>query len=85
MRLPLNRRGADSKYDGLDWHPIYAGAYAYGFHRPGRKNPVSGQVEGGKWFLSPDEIRVLIQGRVPAYISWERYRVGQPCSKLALF
>ena len=58
-------------------HPIYAGAYAYGFHRPGRKNPVSGQVEGGKWFLSPDEIRVLIQGRVPAYISWEQYLANQ--------
>ena len=34
-------------------HPIYAGAYAYGFHRPGRKNPVSGQVEGGRWFSAP--------------------------------
>lgn len=58
-------------------HPIYAGAYAYGFHRPGRKNPVSGQVEGGKWFLSPDEIRVLIPGRVPAYITWEQYLANQ--------
>ena len=34
-------------------HPIYAGAYAYGIHRSGRKNPVSGHVEGGKWFLPP--------------------------------
>lgn len=58
-------------------HPIYAGAYAYGFHRPGRRNPVSGQVEGGKWFLPPDEVRVLIQGRVPAYIGWERYLANQ--------
>ena len=58
-------------------HPIYAGAYAYGFHRPGRKNPVSGQVEGGKWFLPPEEVRVLIQGRVPAYIGWEQYLANQ--------
>jgi DNA invertase Pin-like site-specific DNA recombinase len=58
-------------------HPIYAGAYAYGFHRPGRKNPVSGQVEGGKWFLPPEEVRVLIQGRVPGYISWEQYLANQ--------
>lgn len=58
-------------------HPIYAGAYAYGFHRPGRKNPVTGEVEGGKWFLSPEEIRVLIQGRVPAFISWEQYLANQ--------
>jgi DNA invertase Pin-like site-specific DNA recombinase len=58
-------------------HPIYAGAYAYGFHRHGRRNPVTGKVEGGKWFLSPDEIRVLIQGRVPGYISWEQYLMNQ--------
>jgi DNA invertase Pin-like site-specific DNA recombinase len=58
-------------------HPIYAGAYAYGLHRPGRKNPVSGQVEGGKWFLAPDEVRVLIQDRIPAYISWEQYVANQ--------
>jgi hypothetical protein len=64
------RRPAHDRIPAMLRHPIYAGAYAYGIHRPGRKNPVSGQVEGGKWFLSPDEIRVLIQGRVPAYIRW---------------
>ena len=58
-------------------HPIYAGAYAYGLHRAGRKNPVSGQVEGGKWFLPPEEVRVLIQGRVPAYIGWQQYLANQ--------
>ena len=29
-------------------HPIYAGAYAYGMHRPGTKNPATGRTEGGK-------------------------------------
>ncbi len=71
------RRATHNRVLAILRHPIYAGAYAYGFHRPGRKNPVSGQVEGGKWFLSPDEIRVLIQGRVPAYISWEQYLANQ--------
>lgn len=71
------RRPTHNRILAMLRHPIYAGAYAYGFHRPGRKNPVSGQVEGGKWFLSPNEIRVLIQGRVPAYISWERYLANQ--------
>ena len=71
------RRPTHNRILAMLRHPIYAGAYAYGFHRPGRKNPVSGQVEGGKWFLSPDEIRVLIQGRVPAYISWEQYLANQ--------
>jgi DNA invertase Pin-like site-specific DNA recombinase len=71
------RRATHSRVLAVLHHPIYAGAYAYGFHRPGRKNPVTGKVEGGKWFLSPDEIRVLIQGRVPAYISWDQYLANQ--------
>jgi len=71
------RRPTHNRVLAMLRHPIYAGAYAYGFHRPGRTNPVSGRVEGGKWFLPPDEIRVLIQGRVPAYISWEQYLANQ--------
>jgi DNA invertase Pin-like site-specific DNA recombinase len=71
------RRPTHNRILAMLRHPIYAGAYAYGFHRPGRKNPVSGQVEGGKWFLSPGEIRVLIQNRVPAYVSWEQYLANQ--------
>jgi hypothetical protein len=71
------RRPTHNRVLAILRHPIYAGAYAYGFHRPGRKNPVSGQVEGGKCFLTPDEIRVLIPGRVPAYISWEQYLANQ--------
>jgi DNA invertase Pin-like site-specific DNA recombinase len=71
------RRPTHNRILAILRHPIYAGAYAYGFHRPGRKNPVSGQVEGGKWFLSPEEIRVLIQDRVPAYITWKQYLANQ--------
>jgi hypothetical protein len=59
------RRPTHTRILAILRHPIYAGAYAYGFHRPGRKNPVSGQAEGGKWFSSPEEIRVLIPGHVP--------------------
>ena len=58
-------------------HPIYAGAYAYGFHRAGKKNPVTGQCEGGQWFVPPEEMAVLIQGRLPAYISWDQYLANQ--------
>jgi DNA invertase Pin-like site-specific DNA recombinase len=54
-------------------HPIYAGAYAYGLHRPGTKNPATGRTEGGKWFVPPEELPVLLRDRLPAYISWERY------------
>jgi DNA invertase Pin-like site-specific DNA recombinase len=58
-------------------HPMYAGAYAYGLHRPGTKNPVTGRTEGGKWFVPPEEIPVLLRDRLPAYISWDRYLANQ--------
>jgi DNA invertase Pin-like site-specific DNA recombinase len=58
-------------------HPVYAGAYAYGLHRPGKKNPMTGRTEGGKWFVPPDELPVLIQGKLPAYISWDQYLANQ--------
>jgi DNA invertase Pin-like site-specific DNA recombinase len=58
-------------------HPIYAGAYAYGLHRAGTKNPTTGRTEGGKWFVPPEELPVLLQDRLPAYISWDRYLANQ--------
>ena len=62
---------------GILRHPIYAGAYAYGLHRPGTKNPVTGRTEGGKWFAPPEEIPVLLRDRLPAYISWDQYLANQ--------
>ena len=53
-------------------HPMYAGAYAYPMHRPATKNPATGRMEGGKWFVPPEEIPVLLRDRLPAYISWDR-------------
>jgi hypothetical protein len=38
---------------------------------------MTGQVEKGKMYLPPDEIRVLIHDRVPAYISWNQYLANQ--------
>src|SRR4051812_7906268 len=58
-------------------HPIYAGAYAYGLHRAGTKNPVTGRIEGGRWFVPPEEVPVLLPDRLPAYISWDRYMKNQ--------
>jgi DNA invertase Pin-like site-specific DNA recombinase len=62
---------------GMLRRPIYAGSYAYGLHRPGTKNPATGRTEGGKWFVPPEELPVLLHDRLPAYISWERYRANQ--------
>jgi DNA invertase Pin-like site-specific DNA recombinase len=58
-------------------HPIYAGAYAYGLHRAGTKNPVTGHLEGGRWFVPPEEMPVLLRDRLPAYISWDQYMKNQ--------
>src|SRR3954451_17361604 len=58
-------------------HPIYAGAYAYGIHRAGTKNPVTGRIEGGRWFVPPEEMPVLLPDRLPAYISWGQYMKNQ--------
>ena len=54
-------------------HPFYAGAYAYGIHRAGTKDPATGRAEGGKWFVPPGELPVLLRDRLPAYITWDRY------------
>jgi DNA invertase Pin-like site-specific DNA recombinase len=67
------RRPTPNGLLGMLRHPIYAGVYAYPIHRRGTRNPVTGRTEGGKWFLSPDEIPVLLRDRLPAYISWEQY------------
>jgi DNA invertase Pin-like site-specific DNA recombinase len=58
-------------------HPIYAGAYAYGLHRAGKRDPATGHSAGGKWFVPPEELAVLIQRRLPAYISWDQYLANQ--------
>jgi len=84
------RRQRGSRIGDLEWkpaspnrilsilrHPIYAGAYAYGMHRAGTRNPSTGRNEGGKWFVPPEELPVLLQDRLPAYISWDRYLSNQ--------
>jgi DNA invertase Pin-like site-specific DNA recombinase len=58
-------------------HPIYAGAYRRG-HRaidPRKKKP--GCRHSGKQFLPPEQCRVLLRDRLPAYISWERFEANQ--------
>jgi DNA invertase Pin-like site-specific DNA recombinase len=71
------RRPSANGVLGILRHPIYAGAYAYGMHRPGTKNPATGRTEGGTWFVPPEEIPVLLRDRLPAYISWDQYLANQ--------
>jgi DNA invertase Pin-like site-specific DNA recombinase len=84
------RRQREGRVGELEWrtpspnrilsilrHPIYAGAYAYGLHRAGTKNAATGRAQGGKWFVPPEELPVLLRDRLPAYISWDRYLANQ--------
>jgi hypothetical protein len=58
-------------------HPIYAGAYAYGWRAPRRDRPkavaaASGAVQEA--YPQPqEEWAILLRDRLPAYIPWERY------------
>jgi DNA invertase Pin-like site-specific DNA recombinase len=58
-------------------HPIYAGAYSYGRRRVDHKKTAT---SGGKIKMRTvpmSEWKVLLQDRLPAYITWERYLANQ--------
>lgn len=59
------RRAEPQRVMRILHHPMYAGAYAYGMHSTGNS------------FRSPDDFRVLIHDRFPAYITWEEYLANQ--------
>lgn len=51
-------------------HPIYAGAYVYGRTC---QNPTSRRIRGVSQRLPPDQWKVLLKDRYPAYITWQQY------------
>jgi len=55
-------------------HPLYAGAYGYG-----RKKRYVGRnaVASGRKWLPPEQWKVFIKDRFPAYITWEQYEANQ--------
>ncbi len=82
IRLPFRDRSGP-----IDWrlpakttvyellkHPLYAGVYGYG-RRKNYKNKRGGK--SGKKYLPPEQWKVLIKDRHPAYISWTRYESNQ--------
>jgi DNA invertase Pin-like site-specific DNA recombinase len=71
------RRPNRTTLSNLLHHPSYAGAYRFG-HRPidpRRKQP--GRPATGKKSRRPEDCLVLIRDRLPAYISWDRFRANQ--------
>jgi len=90
IRMPVRAPGGPNRGQ-LEWrapyretvrqilrHPMYAGAYRYGFRpteprrqTPGR--PATGRGSG----LAAEDCLVLLRDRFPAYISWERFEANQ--------
>ena len=58
-------------------HPIYAGAYSYGRRRVDRKQSATGDSKFKMRSMPMSEWRVLLNDRMPAYITWERYLADQ--------
>ena len=89
VALPVRPRSGANKGE-LDWrrptfstlcqllhHPIYAGAYAYGRRRCDAKARYATHKNRGKNWKPMAEWKVLIQERLPAYITWDRYLKNQ--------
>lgn len=89
IRLPVRPHGGPNRGQ-LEWHrpsretlqnllhhPLYAGAYRYGYRPtdPRRKQP--GRPHTGRRVCSAEENLVLIRDRFPAYITWERFEANQ--------
>jgi hypothetical protein len=54
-------------------HPIYAGAYRWGYRKIDPRKQQPGRPNTGKTVHPPESCEVLIKDRFPAYISWDRF------------
>ena len=58
-------------------HPIYYGAYVYGRRKTDPKKVVKGSPNSGRVWASRDQWDVLIEDKLPAYISKQQYEENQ--------
>jgi len=58
-------------------HPFYAGAYAYGRCQIDPKRQREHRSRKARKSMPIDQWKALLPGRVPAYITWERYERNQ--------
>lgn len=86
-QIQLPHRVASGPHQGeLEWrrpnrvtlsnllhHPIYAGAYVYGRRPSDPRRQQPGRPGTGRTVAKPEECQVLLQDRLPAYISWEQF------------
>ncbi len=71
------RRPNRTTLSNLLHHPIYAGAYAYGRRPMDPRRQQPGCPATGRRVATPEECAVLIQDRLPAYISWAQFERNQ--------
>lgn len=62
---------------GILRHPVYAGAYVYGRRETNPKKLVPGKPSRGRRWASQEDWKVLIQDKLPAYITWEQWEKNQ--------
>ena len=90
IRLPVR---SQSRLDRgrLDWraparetirhilrHPMYAGAYRYGFRPTDARRQTPGHPRSGRGSgRAAEDCLVFLRDRFPAYISWERFEANQ--------
>ncbi|MBC8356365.1 MAG: recombinase family protein [Planctomycetes bacterium] len=58
-------------------HPIYAGAYRWGYREIDPRRKIPGRPTTGRTFNAHDKCRVLIRGRFPADITWDEFAGNQ--------
>lgn len=58
-------------------HPIYYGTYVYGRRKTDPKKVVKGSPNSGRVWTSSDQWDVLIENKLPAYISKQRFEDNQ--------
>jgi DNA invertase Pin-like site-specific DNA recombinase len=58
-------------------HPIYAGAYRWGYREVDPRKKVPGKPNTGRTLHAHDDCRVLIRDRFPAYITWDEFEHNQ--------
>ncbi|MEP4685765.1 MAG: recombinase family protein, partial [Rhodopirellula bahusiensis] len=58
-------------------HPVYYGAYVYGRRKTDPKKVVKGRANSGRVWASSDQWDVLLEDKLPAYISKEQFEENQ--------
>ena len=71
------RRANRTTLTSLLHHPVYAGAYRYGYRYHDPRKRIAGRPNTGIVRIPLEECRVLIRDRFPAYISWEQFEANQ--------